>query len=48
MKNLSIFLLILVSAKSFSQSQKQVYSIMETNAQKLKEKSGAKQPQLTT
>lgn len=41
MKNLSIFLLILISAKSFSQSQKEMYSIMETNAQKLKEKSGA-------
>ncbi|SHM71048.1 CubicO group peptidase, beta-lactamase class C family [Chryseobacterium carnipullorum] len=41
MKNLSIFLLILVSAKSFSQSQKEMYSIMEKTAQKLKEKSGA-------
>ncbi|AZA49636.1 class A beta-lactamase-related serine hydrolase [Chryseobacterium carnipullorum] len=41
MKNLSIFLLMLVSAKSFSQSQKEMYSIMEKTAQKLKEKSGA-------
>lgn len=41
MKNLSVFLLILMSVNSFSQSQKDVYSIMDTNAAKLKEKSGA-------
>jgi len=41
MKNLSIFLLILMSVKSFSQSQKEVYSIMDANAQKLAQKSGA-------
>ncbi|WP_080779650.1 serine hydrolase [Chryseobacterium phocaeense] len=41
MKYLSVFLLILLSKMSFSQSQKEMYSIMDTNAAKLKEKSGA-------
>ncbi|MGG5208058.1 serine hydrolase [Chryseobacterium sp. MIQD13] len=41
MRNLSIFLLIIMSAKSFSQSQKDVYVIMDANAQKLAQKSGA-------
>lgn len=41
MKKLSIFLLIFISAKSFSQSQKEVYSIINAQAEKLKEKSGA-------
>lgn len=41
MKYLSVFLLILLSQMSFSQSQKEIYSIMDANAAKLKEKSGA-------
>lgn len=41
MKGLSVFLLILLSVKSFSQNQKEVYSIIDANAKKLKEKSGA-------
>lgn len=41
MKKLSILLLIFLSVKSFSQSQKDVYAIMDANAQKLAQKSGA-------
>lgn len=41
MKKLSIFLFIILSVKGFSQSEKEVYSIMDANAAKLKEKSGA-------
>jgi CubicO group peptidase (beta-lactamase class C family) len=41
MKNLSVFLLILMSVKNFSQDKKDVYTIMDTNARKLMQKSGA-------
>ncbi len=41
MKNLSVFLLILMSVKNFSQDKKDVYTIMDTNAWRLMQKSGA-------
>lgn len=41
MKNLSVFLLILMSVKNFSQDKKDVYTIMDTNARKLMQKPGA-------
>ena len=40
-KGLSVFLLLFLSVKTFSQKKDDIYTIMDTNAQKLAQKSGA-------
>jgi len=40
-KGLSVFLLLFLSVKTFSQKQNDIYAIMDANAQKLAQKSGA-------